>query len=179
VTLDSLITSRTRVKLLLRFFLNPESTSYLRELAEEFGESTNAVRVELNRLEKVGILASKRNGKTRLYQANQNHPLFPEIQSMVRKFTGIDQLIEEILAKLGQVHAAYITGDYAQGKDSGVIDLVVVGEVDEAYLRKLVNKAESFINRKVRYLVLREEELERFRETLKLDRAITLWRGES
>jgi len=178
VALDSLITSRTRVKLLLRFFLNPESTSYLRELAEEFGESTNAVRVELNRLEKAGILASKRNGKTKLYQANQNHPLFPEIQSMVRKFTGIDRLIEEILAKLGQVHAAYVTGDYAQGKDSGVIDLVIVGEVDEGYLQKLVKKAESFINRKVRYLVLREEELERFRETLKLDRAITLWRGK-
>ncbi|BER91386.1 helix-turn-helix domain-containing protein [Atrimonas thermophila] len=179
MTLDSLITSRTRVKLLLRFFLNPESTSYLRELAEEFGESTNAVRVELNRLEKAGILSSKRNGKTKLYQANQNHPLFPEIQSMVRKFTGIDRLIEEILAKLGHIHSAYITGDYAQGKDSGVIDLVVVGEVDEGYLQKLVDKAESFINRKVRYLVLREEELERFQETLKLDRAITLWRGES
>ena len=53
--LDSLITSKTRVKL-LKFFMNPETRSYLRSLAEEFGESTNAVRVELNRLEKAGIL---------------------------------------------------------------------------------------------------------------------------
>lgn len=175
MTLDSLITSRTRIKLLLRFFLNPESTSYLRELADEFGESTNAVRVELNRLERAGLLESFEEGRTKLYRANRNHPLFPEIQSMVRKFTGIDHLVEEVLKKLGHIHSAYIVGDYARGKDSGIIDLVIVGEVDENYLRKLVEKVESMTRRRIRYLILDEEELERFRETLKLDEAITLW----
>jgi DNA-binding MarR family transcriptional regulator len=175
VALDSLITSRTRVKLLLRFFLNPDSTSYLRELAEEFGESTNAVRVELNRLEKAGILSSKRNGKTKLYQANQNHPLFPEIQSMVRKLTGIDRLVEEVLEKLGHIQAAFITGDYARGNDSGIIDLVLVGEVDESYLQGMIHKIEPLIRRKIRYLILKEHELEHFRESLRLSEAILLW----
>lgn len=173
--LDSLITSRTRVKLLLKFFLNPEAVSYLRELAEEFGESTNAVRIELNRLEKAGLLQSGKNGKTKIYRANSRHPLFPEIQSMMRKFTGIDRLVEEVLQKLGHIQAAFIVGDYARGKDSGVIDLVLVGEVDELYLQGLIHKLEPLIRRKVRYLVLKEGELDQLRETLRLDEAIPLW----
>jgi hypothetical protein len=48
--LQALITSRTRIKLLLKFFLNSSNTSYLRDLAAEFGESTNAIRLELNHL---------------------------------------------------------------------------------------------------------------------------------
>ena len=52
--LDTLITSRTRVKLLMKFFLNSRTTSYLRDLENEFDESTNAIRVELNRFEKAG-----------------------------------------------------------------------------------------------------------------------------
>ena len=114
--LDSLITSQTRIKLLLKFFLNPESRSYLRELADEFGESTNSVRVELNRLTEAGLLCSADEGRTKVYRANTKHPLFPEIHSMVRKFTGIDQLIPQVLSKLGDIHSAYIVGA-TQGMD--------------------------------------------------------------
>ena len=174
--LDSLITSQTRVRLLLRFFLNPESTSYLRELAEEFGESTNAIRVELNRLEKAGLLESFESGRVKLYRANKKHPLFPEIQSMVRKFTGIDKLIGEVLQKLGYIQAAYIVGDYARGKDSGIIDLVLLGEVDEEYLHTLLKKAESLIHRKIRCLVLRRDEIEKFQDALRLEEALLLWK---
>ncbi len=181
VKLDSLITSQTRVKLLLKFFLNPESRSYLRELADEFGESTNSVRVELNRLTEAGLLCSADEGRTKVYRANTNHPLFPEIHSMVRKFTGIDQLIPQVLSKLGDIHSAYIVGDYARGIDSGIIDLVLVGEVDKAYLQNLIDKVEPMLHRKVRYLTLSADELEKFKTTLKLEAAIELWssgRGE-
>jgi len=181
IKLDSLITSQTRVKLLLKFFLNPESRSYLRELAEEFGESTNSVRVELNRLTEAGLLTSFDEGRTKVYRANTSHPLFPEIHSMVRKFTGIDQLIPQVLSKLGDIHSAYIVGDYARGTDSGIIDLVLVGEADKAYLQNLIDKVEPMLHRKVRYLTLSEDELERYKPALKLEEAIELWssgRGE-
>ena len=173
--LESLITSQTRIKLLLKFFLNPESRSYLRELAEEFGESTNSVRLELNRLTQAGLLCSFDEGRTKVYRANTKHPLFPEIQSMVRKFTGIDQLIPQVLSKLGDIHSAYIVGDYARGIDSGIIDLVLVGDVDKVYLQNLIDKVEPMLHRKVRYLALSEEELERFKAQLKLGEAIALW----
>ena len=176
--LESLITSQTRIKLLLKFFLNPESRSYLRELAEEFGESTNSVRLELNRLTQAGLLCSFDEGRTKVYRANTKHPLFPEIQSMVRKFTGIDQLIPQVLSKLGDIHSAYIAGDYARGIDSGIIDLVLVGEVDRAYLQNLTSKLEPMIRRKIRTLVLNDEELGSLKDTLKLDEAIMVWAKE-
>ncbi len=172
--LDSLITSKTRIKLLLKFFANPETAAYLRELAEELGESTNAVRIELNRLSKAGLLYSYSNGRTKLYQANTSHALFPEIQSLARKFLGFDK-IEEILRKLGAVELALITGDYARGNDTGIIDLVIVGEVDKKYLLDLIEKAERLIKRKIRFLVLTRAEYEALQQRFSFDKALVLW----
>jgi len=97
---------------------------------------------------------------------------------MVRKFTGIDQLIPQVLSKLGDIHSAYIVGDYARGMDSGIIDLILVGEVDKAYLQNLIDKVEPMLHRKVRYLTLSADELEKFKATLKLEEAIELWSGK-
>ncbi len=176
--LDSLITSKTRLKLLMKFFLNPGTSAYLRGLAEEFGESTNSVRVELNRLSKAGFLEAAEaegDGRTRLYRANERHPLFPELQQIVRKVTGIDQVVEQIVSRLGTVELAFITGDYARGVDSGLIDLVLVGEIDRTYLDSLVGKLEEIIRRKIRTLVLSVDELEPLRSRLGASRSLIVW----
>jgi len=173
--LESFITSKTRIKLLLKFFINPETTSYLRELADEFGESTNGVRVELNRLQKAGILESRSEGRTILYNANREHPLFPEIRRIVAKTVGLDRLVEQVVARLGNVELAFVTGDYAKGIDSGLIDLVLVGEVDEAYLAELAKKAEKLIDRKLRTLVLAREEYQKLEEKFEKEKAILVW----
>ncbi len=172
--LDAIITSKTRIRLLLRFFLNPNVYSYLRELASELGESTNAVRVELDRLSEAGYLEKKANGNRVLYKANEKHPLFPEIHSIVKKYTGIDLIAEQIIQRLGNLKAAYVIGDYAKGKDTGIIDIVLVGEIDMQYLHKVIEKVEKLINRKIRPLVLGEDEVEKFREKLKLNEALIL-----
>jgi DNA-binding MarR family transcriptional regulator len=176
--LDSLITSKTRLKLLMKFFLNPGTSAYLRGLADEFGESTNSVRVELNRLSKAGFLETAEDegdGRTRLYRANERHPLFPELQQIVRKVTGIDQVVEQIVSRLGNVELAFITGDYARGVDSGLIDLVLVGEIDRTYLDALVGKLEEIIRRKIRTLVLSVDELEPLRSRLGASRSLIVW----
>jgi predicted ArsR family transcriptional regulator len=77
--LNTLITSKTRVRLLVKFFLNPTMNAYLRQLADEFGESTNSVRVELNRLTEAGLLESYAEGNTIMYKAKESYPLYPEI----------------------------------------------------------------------------------------------------
>lgn len=173
--LDYLITSKTRIKLLLKFFLNAEARGYLRSLAEEFGESTNAVRVELNRLTEAGLLEAKNEGRTKVYRANRGHALFEDLHNIVKKYIGIDQLIEEVLRKLGNVELALITGDYAKGIDSGIIDLVIVGGVDKGYLQGLVEKVEELIHRKIRTLVLNGEEFEKLREKFEQDKALVVW----
>ena len=83
--IDSLITNKTRIKLLLRFFLNAASKSYLRGLETEFNESTNAIRLELNRFEKAGLLISQMDKNKKIFRANKDHPLFRDIQSIIRK----------------------------------------------------------------------------------------------
>ncbi len=165
--LDSLITSQTRVKLLLRFFLNPKMRGYLRELASEFGESTNSIRVELNKLSQAKILKSQVEGRNKIYQANTDHPLFNEIRNIVLKSTGISQVVSNILNKLGDVKTAFIRGDYAVGKDSGLIDLVIVGNsVNKAELERVREKTEKLIDRKIAVIVLTEEEYEKLKDHL-------------
>lgn len=178
VMLDSLITSKTRLKLLLKFFSNANTQSYLRSLADEFGESTNSVRIELNRLSEAGFLNSNQDGNTIVYKANKKHPLFPEISGIVSKYLGLDSLIEEVIMKLGDLKQAWVVGDYAKGKDSGLIDLVLVGNIDENFLQDLVHKAESMIQRKIRTLILQEGELSSFEDKLQLDQAIILYNKE-
>lgn len=175
--MDSLIASKTRIKLLMKFFLNPDVTAYLRGLADEFGESTNAVRVELNRLCAAGFLldASIEGERKRTYKANTSHPLFPELQRIVQKVLGIDRLIEGVIARLGNVKLALITGDYAHGIDSGIIDLALVGDVDRQYLNALVEKVEALIDRKVRTLVLSPEEYGKLLGTLKPEESLVVW----
>ena len=154
--LDSLITSRTRIKLLLKFFLNSNARSYLRGLESEFGESSNAIRLELNRFEDAGLLTSEVVGNKKMFRANTRHPLYEDIHNIILKYIGLDQVVEKVARKLGEVQMVFLTGDFAKGRDSSVIDLIFVGDaIDKEYLIRLVEKAEGLIRRKIRFLVYR------------------------
>lgn len=157
--LETLITSKTRLKLILKLFLNPESSSYLRGLAEEFGESSNAIRVELNRFESAGLLRSQSSGNKKMYRANTEHPLYDEIHSIVRKTFGIDKIVDEVVERLGDVQVAYITGDFAIGVNGPSVDIVLVGKgIRVDYLVRLIAKAEKMIGKKIQYVVLLPDE---------------------
>jgi DNA-binding transcriptional ArsR family regulator len=173
--LDTLITSRTRVKLLMKFFLNSRTTSYLRDLESEFGESTNAIRVELNRLEKAGLLDTEVAGNKKMYRANRRHPLFSDIHNLLLKHTGIDHIIEKVVTGMGGLQSAYVIGNFARGRDNPVIDLLLVGEgIDKEYLLHLLDKAEKFISRKIRYMIVGQDEATEF---LKIyPEALLLWK---
>lgn len=158
--IESLITSKTRIKLLLKFFLNSQTKSYLRSLETEFGESTNSIRVELNRLENAGLLDTSTEGNKKMFFANIHHPLFDDINNILKKFIGIDQIIEQITSQVGDLQAAYLTGDFAIGKDSKIIDLTLVGDrLDRSYIETLVQKAEGFISRRIKYIILTKDEM--------------------
>ena len=173
--LNTLITSKTRINLLLKFFLNPGTKAYLRELAKEFGESTNSVRVELNRLTEAKLLKSTNFGRKVIYSANKKHDLFRDIQNVVRKFVGLDQLVEDLIKRLGSIEKAFVIGDYAKGIDSGLIDVVLIGDVDTETLDKFVVKTGNLINRKIRPLVLDEVEFETLKLRLDIDNSLPIW----
>ena len=158
--IETLISSKTRIKLLLKFFLNSKTKAYLRSLESEFGESSNAIRVELNRLEKAGMLESNLVGNKKMFQANIKHPLFKEVHNIVLKHIGLDRVVENVIERLGQVSKVFVVGDFAKGLDSQVIDLVFIGDIDQKYLIQLIDKVEDLIKRRIRYLIYSDEKFE-------------------
>jgi hypothetical protein len=161
--IEALISSKTRIKLLLKFFLNSNTTSYLRGLESEFGDSTNAIRLELNKMEEAGMLESFLDGNKKIFKANIKYPLYHEIHSILMKYVGIDQILDNVLARLGHLEKAFLTGAFSQGRDSGVIDLILIGKPDKLYLINLIEKAEKLIKRKVRYVIYDDQtELDRW-----------------
>ena len=173
-----LIASKTRIKLLTRFFFNPKTRSYLRELAKEFNVSTNAVRQELNQLTKSRLLKSEKSGRQVHYMANTEHPLFPELKSMVSKVMGIDQVIDSIVTRLGDLEWAYLIDDYAEGKDTGIIDLLLVGNIDQYHLNDLSRKTERYIKRKIRSLVLSRREYKKLMPKLRNRPRVLIWEAK-
>ncbi len=152
--LENIIRSKTRLNLLIKFFVNIANRGYLNSLANEFGESTNSVRKELNNLTNAGYLIKKSETNKIIYSANINHPLFEILQSIVRKHLGIEDIITQILNKIGRIEKIILLGDYARGIDSGLIDVLIVGkDIDKNYLDEIQPKIEKEINRKVNFLI--------------------------
>ncbi len=136
---------------------------------------SSPIREELNQLTRTNLLKSEKNGRQVHYMANKDHPVFPELKSMVSKVMGIDQVIDGIVGRLGDIECAYLIDDYAEGKDSGIIDLVLVGNIDQFHLNDLSRKTERYIKRKIRTMVVSREEFDDFFPKLKNRPRILIW----
>ena len=152
--LESLITSKTRLRLLIKFFLNIANKGYLNSLANEFGESTNSVRKELNNLSSAGYLEKHNQNNKVIYKANASHPLFKIIQKIVKKHIGVEEILETVYNRIGDVKKIMILGDYAKGIDSGIIEVLIVGRnINKEYLDEITPKIESKINRELNFVI--------------------------
>jgi len=176
--LETIITSKTRINLLLKFFLNSNNKAWLRLLESEFPESSNAIRHELRRMEKPKLLISYPQGNKKIYQANIKHPLFPEIKSLLMKHFGLDRVIERVTKNLGNLDEVYLVGKLAKGQKSKMIDLWFVGDrIDKKYLLNAVEKAETKISRKIRYVTLSQNEFMEFSKNAKENELLLLWKS--
>lgn len=152
--LESIITSKTRLNLLIKFFLCITNKGYLNSLANEFGESTNSVRKELNNLSSAGYLVKHESTNKIIYSANIKHPLFSTLQSIVRKHLGIEDIVERVIEKIGSIDKIILLGDYARGVDSGIIEVLIVGEnINKKFLDEIHPKIEREIKRKINFLI--------------------------
>ena len=174
---SGLITSKMRIRILMRLFLNPDRAAYLRELAGEFNASPSQVSEELRQLKEAGILAGEKRGRQVFYSANRKHPLFHELTSMVQKALGMDKILESIVERLGNLEQAWLIDDYAEGKDTGIIDLVLVGDIDQENLVDLVAKTERYIDRKIRTLVLDSAEFLAMASVFEMRPMLLIWQG--
>lgn len=173
--LDTLITSKTRKKLLLKFFLNSASNAYLRNLEHELDESPNSLRIELAKFEEAKMLTSSLEGNKKIYRANVEHPLFNDIRSIIMKTIGFDQIIDKVVSKMGDVNSVFVTGSFAKGVDSNIIDLVFAGDnINATYLMGLIEKVEKMIDRRIRHLIIKTDEIKDFIMPERND-ALLLW----
>jgi hypothetical protein len=99
--INNLITSKTRIKLHLKFFINSQTTAYTQNLKSEIGESTNTIRQELKRNEKDELMYSKTSCYKKVFLANIKYPFFSETIDILIEYTLIDQIINEIVLKYG------------------------------------------------------------------------------
>ena len=125
------------------------------------------------------MLISSTEGNKKLYQANTNHPLFPEIHKLLIKHIGLDKIIDKVINNIGDIKEVYLVGELAKGKNSKVIDLWFVGKkLDSSYILGLTEKLEDIINRKIRYIVLNMSELVDFKATKSRSELLLLWKAE-
>ena len=164
---------------MLKFFLNSKEESYLRGLEEEFGESCNGIRLELNKFEKAGLLNSRNQGNKKLFRANTKHPLFPDIHSLLLKHIGFDEIVNKVVNNLGELQKVYLVGKLAQGINSDIIELIFVGDhINKDYLLELINKTEKIIQRHIRYMLFSTKEIEAYLLKQPNTEVLLLWRQE-
>ena len=153
MVLDNIFSGKIRIALLTKLFLNPASKVYLRGLERDLGVSSNTVRLELNKLQEMHLIEAQEdsdNTKVKNYVVNQGHPMFKTLRGIIMQFVGLDQIVDQIIKKLGNLDQVYLTGDLAEGKNSPFVDLVIVGNVDKSYMYQLIEKVEPLISKKIR-----------------------------
>lgn len=161
--LSIIITSKTRIKLLIKFFLFDDIQGYLRSMEREFHESTNSIRIELKRFLDAGLLISERKGKRRYYTANKKHPFYCEIRHIVYKTVGIDKILKNINNKVPNLEAVFIVGNFASGVDSDTIELVFVGQgIDPVDINQRVKMVEKLIQRRIMHLLYTPDQMNYF-----------------
>ncbi len=152
--LGSLITSKTRLRMLIKFFVSAANNGYLNGLASEFNESTNSIRKELNNLSKAGYLLKSKENNRVIYNANTSHPMFDVIQKIVRQHLGLEDIVETVIERIGDVDQIALTGEYAKGIDSGNIEIIINGsKVNNEYLKNIKTKIKKKIGREVTFLL--------------------------
>ena len=150
--LDQLIKSKTRLRLLLKFFISQANRGYLNGLANEMGESTNSIRKELNHLHGAGYLKKLKQDNKVEYRVNASHPLYETLRKVVLKHLGLEDLVEVVLDRMGNVQHILLIGDYAKGLDSGNIEVFLIGnDLNFNYISQLEQKIENLIRRKVSF----------------------------
>ena len=161
--LSDIITSKVRVKVINLFLSNLGEMYHVRGIVREVGEEINAVRRELERMEKAGILKKEPRGNRLYYWIRTDYPLFGDLLSMVSKSSGLGMSIVNNKSKIGKINFVMFSGRFARGKGrkrEEDVDLLVVGDVVLPELATLIRAEESKRGKEINYTVMSKEEFE-------------------
>lgn len=149
---ELLFPNQYRRKVLALLLMQPDQKMHLRELARQTQAAPGTLKKELDALCHVGLLTSERVGNQVQFQANQSHPVFAELQALVRKTTGLVDVLRQALQPLGdQVALAFVFGSMASGSvhAGSDVDLLVVGSVSFAQVVEATYAAQAPLGRDI------------------------------
>ncbi len=158
--LEDIIISKVRIKLLTLFLRNPGKLFHVREITRRTEEEINAVRRELARMEKSGMVASEWRQNRRFYHFRKDYPLYPELAALIAKTVGLGAEIIKNRAKLGKLRYVFMTSAFAKGttRQQGNIDVLLVGNVVLPELTALVKEEELRLDEEINYTVMADDE---------------------
>lgn len=165
--LAELLGSRLRAKLLGWLFAHPGDRFFVRQLTALLGEDSTNISRELARLERLGILLCKTEGRQKYYQANRKCAVFEELRGLALKTAGLADVLREALSAVSKdIEFAFLYGSQADGTAGAAsdIDLMVVGDVEEKVLHSAVSGAEDRLSRQVNYTLLSAREFRKRRK---------------
>lgn len=162
MSLRDLMVSKVRVKLLQTFLAQPKEMFYVRQLVRATGEEINAVRRELLRMEKAGMVQKEARGNRLYYWFDKDYLYFGDLLSLIAKSTRLGGKILKKKNKLGKIKFAMLSGRFIRNLPSkeGGVDLLIVGEVNLPTLANLVREEEGRLEREINYTVMSKDEFE-------------------
>lgn len=160
--LQDLMISKVRVKLLQIFLSQPHEIFYVRQLTRATNGEINAVRRELARMEKAGMVKKESRGNRLYYCFDKGYPLYGDLLSLISKTIGLGEKILKKKTKIGKIKFAMLSGRFVRHlptKEGGV-DLLVVGKIALAELAKIIKAEEVRLGREINYSVMTKEEFD-------------------
>ena len=158
---DLLFPNQYRRKVLGLLLMRPDQEIHLRELARVIGAAPGTLKKELDALCEAGLLRAERVGNQVRFCANTAHPVFPELQALIRKTIGLVDALRLSLAPLaGRIDAAFVFGSMASGTESAGsdIDLMVVGDAGFAEIVDVTYAAQATLGREINPKVMSASE---------------------
>jgi predicted nucleotidyltransferase len=151
-SLAALLFPEYRRRLLGLLLLRPDVYLHGREVARQTGLPPGATLRELNKLAEVGLLTKDKRGNQQVYSANTASPIYSELASILRKTSGVADVLRDALAPLGpKLRAAFIFGSVAQGRETAGsdIDLMLIGDIGFREAVELLHPTQAALEREV------------------------------
>lgn len=158
--MEELIVSRVRVKLLQLFLTSQEPLLHVREIVRRVGEEINAVRRELLRMEKFGMVGSEWRANRRLYHFRKDHLFYLQLLGLVVKTSGFGGAIIKNKNSLGRIKYAMLALRFVKNNPSeeNQVDLLVVGQIIVPQLQALVADEQTRREHEINYSFMDEAE---------------------
>ncbi len=178
-SLKSLLVSKTRLKLLQVFGVQPGKMFYIRDLTRKINEEINSVRRELLNLKATGILESERRANKLFFWMNKKHPFYGDILSLINKTSGLGAKIINDRQRLGTIKFVIFSGKFVRRAKTTAddVDVLIIGSVILPEIGALIREEETKIGREINYTVMEANEFS-FRKKNK-DPFLTKILGES